>query len=58
MDINNLQQIKEIFYRLMMDKNITLEEVREEARAGYNAACLLNQDIKNIYSDIGKLTFI
>lgn len=58
MEQNNLQQAKEIFYCMMYDKNLTLEEVRKLATAGYGFILNHNQELKNLYSDIGKLTTI
>jgi len=54
-ETNNLADIRAIFYRLINDKNITLEEVREISKQGYQAATSLNDDIKQVYSNIGKL---
>ena len=58
MEQNNLQQIKEIFYRMMRDKDLTIEQVRELAEQGYKAAHSHNEDLKNLYSAIGKMTTI
>ena len=54
-ETNNLADIRAIFYRLINDKNITLEEVREISKQGYQAATSLNDDIKQVYSNIGRL---
>lgn len=58
MDTNHIDAIRNIFYRLINDKNITIDEVREAAKEGYIAAHDLNQDIKGIYSAIGNLMSI
>ncbi len=58
MEQNNLQQIKEIFYRMMKDKDLTIEQVRELAEQGYKATHSHNEDLKALYFFIGKLTTI
>ena len=58
MEQNNLQQIKEIFYRMAKDKDLTIEDVRELAKQGYIAAQMHNENLKDLYSSVGKLTAI
>ena len=55
---NSIQIIKEIFYRMTNDKDLTIEQVRELAEQGYIAARDLNEELKEIYSIIGSLMTI
>lgn len=57
-DQNSMQIIKEIFYRMANDKDLTIEQVRELAEQGYIAARDLNEELKEIYSAIGRLMTI
>lgn len=57
-DQNSIQIIKEIFYRMANDKDLTIEQVRELAEQGYIAARDLNEELKEIYSTIGRITTI
>lgn len=57
-DQNSIQIIKEIFYRMANDKDLTIEQVRELAEQGYIAARNLNEELKEIYSIIGNLMTI
>ena len=57
-DRNSIQIIKEIFYRMANDKDLTIEQVRELAEQGYIAARDLNEELKEIYSAIGRLMTI
>lgn len=57
-DQNSIQIIKEIFYRMANDKDLTIEQVRELAEQGYIAARDLNEELKEIYSAIGRITTI
>lgn len=57
-DQNDIQTIKEIFYRMIKDKDLTIDQVRELAKQGYIATYSHNQDLKALYSSIGKLTTI
>ena len=57
-DQNSIQIIKEIFYRMDNDKDLTIEQVRELAEQGYIAARDLNEELKEIYSTIGRLMTI
>ena len=52
---NSIQIIKEIFYRMTKDKDLTIEQVRELAEQGYIATRDLNEELKSLYSSIGKL---
>lgn len=54
--MNDLQTIKEIFYRIAKDDNITIEEVKQLAKQGYEATFMLNKDLQIIQSNIGKIT--
>ena len=55
-DQNSIQIIKELFYRMANDKGLTIEQVRELAEQGYIAARDLNEELKEIYSAIGRMT--
>lgn len=57
-DQNSMQIIKEIFYRMANDKDLTIEQVRELAEQGYIAARDLNEELKEIYSTIGRIMTI
>jgi len=57
-DQNEIQTIREIFYRMANDKDLTIEQVRELAEQGYIAARDLNEELKEIYSAIGRLMTI
>ena len=57
-DQNSIQIIKEIFYRMANDKGLTIEQVRELAEQGYIAARDLNEELKEIYSTIGRIMTI
>jgi len=57
-DQNDIQTIKEIFYRMANDKDLTIEEVRKLAEQGYIAARDLNEELKEIYSTIGRIMTI
>lgn len=54
-DQNSIQIIKEIFYRMANDKDLTIEQVRELAEQGYIAARDLNEELKKVCSAIGNL---
>ena len=56
--MNDIQTIKEIFYRMINDKDLTIDDVRELSKTGYQAVYNHNQDLKNLYSSIGKLMTI
>lgn len=57
-DQNSIQIIKEIFYRMANDKDLTIEQVRELAEQGYIAARDLNEELKKVHSAIGNLMTI
>ena len=57
-DQNSMQIIKEIFYRMANDKDLTIEQVRELAEQGYIAARDLNEELKDLYSTIGRIMTI
>ena len=57
-DHNSIQIIKEIFYRMANDKDLTIEQVRELAEQGYIAARDLNEELKDLYSTIGRIMTI
>lgn len=57
-DQNEIQTIREIFYRMINDKDLTIEDVRELSKAGYLAINNHNQDLKTLYSTIGRMMTI
>lgn len=56
--MNDIQTIREIFYRMINDKDLTIEEVRDLSKTGYQAINNHNQDLKALYSAIGDLMTI
>lgn len=57
-DQNDIQTIREIFYRMINDKDLTIEQVRELANTGYSAIIEHNNDLKILYSTIGRMMTI
>ena len=57
-DQNDIQTIREIFYRMINDKDLTIEEVRELSKTGLLAINNHNQDLKALYSTVGSLMTI
>ena len=55
---NDIQTIREIFYRMINDKDLTIEEVRQLSKTGYRAINEHNQDLKILYSTIGNMMTI
>ena len=58
MDQNDIQTIKEIFYRMINDKDLTIEEARKLSKKGYLTINNHCQNLKALYSAMGNLITI
>ena len=57
-DQNDIQTIREIFYRMINDKDLTIEEVRDLSKVGLLAINTHNQELEAIHSTIGRMMTI